>query len=419
MTLALLGGFSATSQGKTVQILDNSVSIQKSDNLNVLYINDDVKVVADKNSNKSFFEDVYVVLTPNQEKFPKDLAIIGEVIDFKPNHIALVRLPQDSVEHVSGHLHHSGLACGVLTKLSGRPIHPEAATTPTPIIPVTTRDARVTSLANLATAANIEAVVTELSAMPTRHHGSETGRGVAEIMAQKYAALANGRQDVTISKYAHSGTGQDSLVVRIEGQDKALSSEVIVLGSHIDSISWMGSAPGADDNASGTATNLEIFRILMEQNIQLKRTLEIHGYAAEEIGLVGSAEIASDYRDRNINVVAMVQHDMNLWKASGAEDKIYFVTSNTENGFNGLLNSLAQHYSGLPTQSAALRGGSSDHASWTREGFAAAFPFENPSRYNNNIHTPNDTIANSGAFDQAAGFVKLGLGYIAHFGGIH
>ncbi|TWW08125.1 hypothetical protein E3A20_27480, partial [Planctomyces bekefii] len=129
--------------------------------------------------------------------------------------------------------------------------------------------------------------------------------------------------------------------------------------------------------------------------------------------------IASDYRQRRVNVIAMVQHDMTLWKAAGAADKIWFVTSNTEPGFNDQLIQLAASYTGLPTEKAALLGGSSDHASWKRAGFAAAFPFENPSSYNRHIHTSNDTLANANALGQAAGFAKLGLAYVMHFGGIN
>ena len=33
----------------------------------------------------------------------------------------------------------------------------------------------------------------------------------------------------------------------------------------------------------------------MEEGIKPKRTIEFHGYAAEEVGLVGSSGIAADY----------------------------------------------------------------------------------------------------------------------------
>ena len=39
-------------------------------------------------------------------------------------------------------------------------------------------------------------------------------------------------------------------------------------------------------------------------------------YAAEEVGLRGSKEIAEDYKRRNINVLSYVQFDMTNYKGS-------------------------------------------------------------------------------------------------------
>ncbi len=413
--IALTLGFSATGFATPFKIVKNSVNLKSSGV--IIFQDEDVRVVGSATATASDYNDLYVVKTPKASIMPISLQALGDVIAFEANHIAIMRIADKNIAEVSGLLHNQGLSCGVVELLTNRPVNQQKVATPTPLIPVGARDARVAALANEVVANNIKTGVEMLEAIETRYHNSDTGRGVAELLSQKYAELANGRSDVTISSYSHSRTSQDSLVVRIEGTEKP--TEIVVLGSHIDSIaSYSSRSPGADDNASGTATNLEIFRILMANNIQPKRTIEIHGYAAEEIGLVGSKEIASDYRDNNINVIAMMQIDMNLYKDSGTEDKIWFVTNSTNSGFNGLLATLSGHYSGVAHGSASLSGGTSDHASWNREGYAAAFPFENPRSYNHNIHTSNDTIARSGAFDQAAGFAKLGLGYLAHFGGL-
>jgi bacterial leucyl aminopeptidase len=414
LSIAMLLGLSTTGNASTIEITKNSVT-QKSSQM-IIYQNDDVKVITDKLTTSSDLENLYVVLTPKKQTLSNSLTTLGEVIAFQPNHIAIMRISDKNIAKVSGYLHDQGLACGVLEILTNRPVHQQQVATPVALIPVAARDARVTTLADQVVAANIKTNVEMLSAMETRYHNSDLGRSVAGLLGQKYAELSNGRADVTISSYEHSRTTQDSLVVRIEGTERP--NEVIILGSHIDSInSWSDSAPGADDNASGTATNIEIFRVMMENNIHPKRTLEIHGYAAEEIGLVGSKEIAAAYRSNNVNVIAMMQIDMNLYNG-GVANKIWFVSNSTNSGFNGQLATLSGHYSGLPNSSGSLSGGSSDHASWNREGYAVAFPFENPSKYNRSIHSSSDTISNSGAFDQAAGFAKLGLSYIAHFGGL-
>ena len=42
-------------------------------------------------------------------------------------------------------------------------------------------------------------------------------------------------------------------------------------------------APGADDDASGSATILEVFRTMMKNRFEPDRTVEFHAYAAEEV----------------------------------------------------------------------------------------------------------------------------------------
>ena len=244
---------------------------------------------------------------------------------------------------------------------------------------------------------------------------------MASLLKEKYLAVAIGRSDVTVEFFDHgSKTPQNSIIVRIIG--KTLPDEIVILGSHIDSVNMMGGSssrsPGADDNASGTSTNFEIFRLLMANGIHPDRTIEIHGYAAEEMGLVGSQDMAQKYKAAGKNVVTMVQHDMNLFKAAGAPDKIWFVTNNTLDTFNTALGALIDQYVGVQWGKKALSGGDSDHTSWRRQGYVTSFPFEDPASYNHKIHTENDTLANANAMTQVVAFAKLGLAYLTHYAGI-
>lgn len=80
-----------------------------------------------------------------------------------------------------------------------------------------------------------------------------------------------------------------------------------------DSINMLGGtfrAPGADDNASGSATVLEALRSVVNSRFAPKRTVEFHWYAAEEVGLRGSAAIAQLYKTNDVNVVGMVNFDV-------------------------------------------------------------------------------------------------------------
>ncbi len=99
------------------------------------------------------------------------------------------------------------------------------------------------------------------------------------------------------------------------GNDNA---EVIVVGAHYDHLGMGGEGsmrpgvqavhPGADDNASGVATMLELARLIKDQPRQ--RDIVFIGFSAEESGLLGSSHFvgAGPLKDRKI--AAMVNLDM-------------------------------------------------------------------------------------------------------------
>jgi len=61
--------------------------------------------------------------------------------------------------------------------------------------------------------------------------------------------------------------------------------ELVIMGGHLDSHEI---SPGAMDNAAGAVTVIEAARLLARQKKHLKRTVRFVGFAAEEVGLLGS-----------------------------------------------------------------------------------------------------------------------------------
>ena len=55
----------------------------------------------------------------------------------------------------------------------------------------------------------------------------------------------------------------------------------------------------------------------MENDVKVKRTVEFHLYAGEEMGLKGSTEIAEQYKLNNKNVVAVLNVDMSGYTENG------------------------------------------------------------------------------------------------------
>jgi len=91
-----------------------------------------------------------------------------------------------------------------------------------------------------------------------------------------------------------------NVVAVLEGADKNLKNEYLVLGAHYDHLGFggMGSGSrwpdtlaihnGADDNASGVAGILEIIEKLAANRKSLKRSILFISFGAEEMGTVGS-----------------------------------------------------------------------------------------------------------------------------------
>lgn len=66
---------------------------------------------------------------------------------------------------------------------------------------------------------------------------------------------------------------------------KGNSNEIIVIGSHLDSVS---KGPGLNDNGSGSTSMLEILINLLNFNEnEIKNKIRFCWWGAEEIGLVG------------------------------------------------------------------------------------------------------------------------------------
>ena len=77
----------------------------------------------------------------------------------------------------------------------------------------------------------------------------------------------------------------------LEGKDIKLKDEYILIGAHLDHVGKQGSKiyfPGANDNASGVASLLEIAKILSSNDFSLKRSIVFILFSGEETGLVGS-----------------------------------------------------------------------------------------------------------------------------------
>jgi hypothetical protein len=127
------------------------------------------------------------------------------------------------------------------------------------------------------------------------------------------------------SRHFPQGVGYN-VVGYIEGSDPKLRRECVVIGGHFDHNGMhMGLLfPGADDNASGSATVMEAGKALAGLARKPKRSIVIALFGGEELGLQGSTWFAEHVPGPFDKVVGMLNFDMTgegdgLWGAASAE----------------------------------------------------------------------------------------------------
>jgi Zn-dependent M28 family amino/carboxypeptidase len=104
---------------------------------------------------------------------------------------------------------------------------------------------------------------------------------------------------------------------------------IVVGGAHYDSRGANASdpsirAPGADDNASGSAAMLEIARVLVSAKVSRKCAVRIVLFSGEEQGLLGSRALAARWAAEAEPIVAMVNADMLGYQIPDAEITLGF-----------------------------------------------------------------------------------------------
>lgn len=137
-----------------------------------------------------------------------------------------------------------------------------------------------------------------------RGFGTKGGRMATDYIARNFEAIGlkpwkGSFQHPFISPGMMLKTEGVNIIGWVEGSDSSLKNEFIVLGAHYDHIAYKqvkGKTVvynGADDNASGVASVIEIGRWLVQNKQDLKRSVILIAFDGEEAGLIGSSHLVS------------------------------------------------------------------------------------------------------------------------------
>lgn len=271
---------------------------------------------------------------------------------------------------------------------------------------------------------SMHATLAKFTSFYTRYYKSQTGYDAARWLSERISQIVSKlpKDMVTIKHVDHKKWDQFSIILSIKGYESP--ENTVVIGSHLDSINLLMPsilpAPGADDNGSGTTTNLEAVRLITEYiektGKAFKNTVEFHFYSAEEGGLLGSLDVFTQYAENKRKVVAMLQQDMTGYVMDPENEHIGIVTDYTTDVLTDFVERVVDYYLSIPYVETTCGYACSDHGSATRNGYPASFviesEFKKTSKY---IHSTLDTLDRL-SLPHMTEHVKLVLGSVFELG---
>ncbi|MBC7684007.1 MAG: M20/M25/M40 family metallo-hydrolase [Bdellovibrionales bacterium] len=230
--------------------------------------------------------------------------------------------------HVPTTLLAAAIACAFSLPAQADPASPTA-----PIAPTAPDSARrqpqIDKIVADISPQRIEAYVRKLAAFQTRHTMSDTvsdkvGIGAArrwiKAELERCGAQAGGRLQVAFDSHITPVSARISkpteivnVVATLPGTQAVSKERIYVVSGHYDSrntdiMDASGEAPGANDDASGTAAVMEMACVMARH--QFDATLVFMTVAAEEQGLLGAAHWAELAKQKNLNVAGMFTNDI-------------------------------------------------------------------------------------------------------------
>jgi hypothetical protein len=192
-------------------------------------------------------------------------------------------------------------------------------------------DTQIAAMAREISADSIKSYILKMVSFGTRHSLSDTlsntgGIGAARRWVaskfRQFAARHQAHMRIELDPFSVSpGPRQTripypvimkNVVASMPGSDPK-DTRIILVSGHLDSrnsnvMDSVGSAPGANDDASGVAVVLELARVLSKKKFPC--TIIFMAVQGEEQGLLGARHMAGKLKNNGSDVVAMLNNDI-------------------------------------------------------------------------------------------------------------
>ena len=188
-----------------------------------------------------------------------------------------------------------------------------------------------------------------------RERGGDAGRTITrDFLVASLEALG-----YTVERHAYATKGAN-ILAKLPAQDP--TDEYVLVGAHLDSVS----NAGADDNGSGSAAVLEMATVLKDLPGR-KVNLIFAWFDQEELGLVGSYQLARDFKKQKLKITSVHTLDMVGWDAD--KDNAIEIERPDANLWDWYVMANKTHDLNYPLY--RTNSGSTDHVAFRAEGFTS------------------------------------------------
>lgn len=215
----------------------------------------------------------------------------------------------------------------------------------------------------------------------SRHKNQPGNDKAAQFIYEKFQSFG-----LQVQYEIFSSTGKNVIATK---QGVSDSQKYVVVCAHYDDMPSGTTAPGADDNASGTATVIELARVFSNYNFNY--SIKFICFDEEEQGLIGSNYYATQARNRNDSIIAVINLDMTAYDLNndGVVDVHSKNVANTPQIANEWINNIYEFGISLTPRLVASQP-YSDHESFLQKNYGAILVIEYDYEFNPRYHTVND-----------------------------
>ncbi len=261
------------------------------------------------------------------------------------------------------------------------------------------RDSVISSINLAIQAASIRQNVQYLQDFGTRYAYAPNRDSVAKWIAEQYRSI--GYTDVSIDSTFRRGIWHKTVIATLRG--RITPERVLVIGGHWDStVGYVTngvrygdpllSAPGADDNGSGTASVLEIARAVKQIGFRPEATVKFIAFAGEEVGFIGSSDFVAKAISTKMDIRLMINLDVIAYPEAGAWSMVRITSPDTSASHVVEAVDVTRKFT-LLSPKLIKDGGAGDHWPFIEVGVPVLNFWEGSSRFSPYLHTTDDVVS--------------------------